>query len=61
MISIDYSLVNKVRVNYVLFSFTAAREKVRLEQFLENKWVAIAVSKYLWDQRLSFIVKFLEL
>lgn len=47
MISIDYSLANKVRVNYILFSFTAAREKVRLEQFLENKWVAIAVSKYL--------------
>ena len=47
MISIDYSLVNKVRVNCILFSFTAAREKVRLEQFLENKWVGIAVSKYL--------------
>ena len=47
MISIDYSLANKVRVIYILFSFTAEREKVHLEQFLENKWVAIAVSKYL--------------
>lgn len=47
MISIDYSLIIKVRVNYILFRLTAAREKVRLEQYLENKWVAIAVSKYL--------------